>query len=119
MACAGLMRVWIDLANSPHVPLLEPVVRRLEAEGHEAILTARDHAQTLELAGRQWPGVEAIGGTSPPGRVAKGRAIADRARELRRFARRERPDVAFSHGSYAQLLAARIAGVPAVTMMDY
>jgi predicted glycosyltransferase len=27
--------------------------------------------------------------------------------------------VAFSHGSYAQIVAARLAGVPAVTMMDY
>ena len=27
--------------------------------------------------------------------------------------------MAFSHGSYAQILAARAAGVPAVTMMDY
>lgn len=113
------MRVWIDLANSPHVPLLEPVVRRLEREGHEVALSARDHAQTLELARGHWPSIEVVGGKSPPGRVAKGRAIADRARGLQRFARRTRPDVAFSHGSYAQLMAARAARVPAVTMMDY
>ena len=31
----------------------------------------------------------------------------------------KRPDVAFSQGSYAQLFAAQLAGIPSVTMMDY
>jgi predicted glycosyltransferase len=113
------VRVWIDLANSPHVPLLEPVVRRLREEGHAVLLTAREHAQTVELARRRWDDVLVVGGQSPAGRVAKAAVIARRAGALRRFARSERPDVAFSHGSYAQIAAARTAGVPAVTMMDY
>ena len=113
------MRVWIDLANSPHVPLLAPVAQRLEQQGHEVVLSARDHAQTVELARRIWPDVEVVGGASPPGRAAKAASIAQRARTLGGLARRKRPDVAFSHGSYAQLAAARMAGVPSVTMMDY
>lgn len=113
------LRVWIDLANSPHVPLLEPVVRRLQGDGHDVLLTARDHAQTLELARVHWPNVRVVGGQSPAGRLAKGLSIAGRAEALRRLARRERPDVAFSHGSYAQLLAARAGAIPGVTMMDY
>ena len=113
------MRVWIDLANSPHVPLLEPVVRRLESEEHEVVLTARDHSQTVELARSRWPEVLVVGGQSPPGVVSKGLAIAQRANQLRAFARRMSPDVAFSHGSYAQIVAARAARVPSVTMMDY
>jgi predicted glycosyltransferase len=113
------MRVWVDLANSPHVPLLEPVVARLRADGHVVLLTARDHAQTVELARRRWTDVLVLGGQSPSGRAAKARVLAGRAAALRRFARRLKPDVAFSHGSYAQIVAARLAGVPAVTMMDY
>jgi predicted glycosyltransferase len=112
-------RVWIDLANSPHVPLLRPVVEALEEQGDEVILTVRDHAQTVPLAQTLWPRVRVIGGASPGGRVSKARKIAQRANALRRLARTERPEVAFSHGSYAQLVAARLAGVPAVTMMDY
>jgi predicted glycosyltransferase len=113
------IRVWVDLANSPHVPLLEPIVARLEAERSEVILTARDHAQTIELARRLWSGVIVVGGASPASRGAKALAIARRANALRRLARRERPDVAFSHGSYAQIVAARAARVPVVTMMDF
>ncbi|MFY9579703.1 MAG: DUF354 domain-containing protein [Gaiellaceae bacterium] len=113
------MRVWIDLANSPHVPLLAPVVERLEADGDSVLLTARDNAQTVELARRRWPEVQVIGGRSPAGKAAKGAAIARRTISLVRAARRWRADVAFSHGSYAQISAARLVGVPSVTMMDY
>ena len=113
------MRVWLDVANSPHVPLFEPVVERLRRDGHHLCLTARDHAQTVALAHRNWPETVVVGGRSPPGRAAKGFGIARRAAALRRFAARVRPDVALSHGSYAQVVAARTAGIPAVTMMDY
>jgi uncharacterized protein len=113
------VRVWIDLANSPHVPLLAPVVERLEADGDSVLLTARDHAQTVELAQRRWHDVQVVGGRSPAGKAAKGSAIVRRAVALTRTAGRWRADVAFSHGSYAQILAARLVGVPAVTMMDY
>jgi uncharacterized protein len=113
------VRIWIDLANSPHVALLAPVVSALERRGDEVLLTARDHAQTVELARRHWPGLRVVGGASPPGRLQKLASIGARAAALRRLARAERPDVAFSHGSYAQIAAARAARVPAVTMMDY
>jgi predicted glycosyltransferase len=83
------------------------------------LVTARAHAQTVELARRRWPDILVIGDQSPRRPGAKALKIAHRAEELWRLARRTRPDVAFSHGSYAQLLAARAAGVPAVTMMDY
>lgn len=113
------MRVWIDLANSPHVPLLGPITRRLDADGHDVLLTARDHAQTVELARKQWSDVVVVGEESPPGLVAKASSIANRARALHEIARKWRPDVAFSHASYAQVVAARTSRTPAVTMMDY
>lgn len=113
------MRVWVDLANSPHVAICDPIVRRLEDEGARVFVTARDHAQTLELARERWPNVEAVGGESPAGLARKGASILSRARTLALFAHDYRPDVAFAHGSYAQVVGARLVGVPAVTMMDY
>lgn len=113
------MRIWIDFANSPHPLLFAPIVRELEALGDEVLLTTRDHAQTLELAREQWPDIEVIGGRSPGSRVAKARTLAARIGELSRWAHRTRPDVALSHNSYAQIVAARLAGIRAVTAMDY
>jgi predicted glycosyltransferase len=113
------VKIWVDVANSPHVPLFVPVVRRLRDAGHDVVLTARDHAQTLPLATDAWDGVRVIGGQSAAGRARKAAGIGLRALELRRFARRAKPDVALSHGSYAQIAGAYAARVPAVTMMDY
>jgi predicted glycosyltransferase len=42
-----------------------------------------------------------------------------RVRELRDWAAEQRPVVALSHNSYAQIVAARLLRLPAVTAMDY
>ena len=55
------MRVWVDLTNSPHVLVLAPVIRRLQAAGHEVDVTARDFAQTLGLCDRLGVAHTAIG----------------------------------------------------------
>jgi uncharacterized protein len=82
-------------------------------------LTVRDHAQTLELAQAAWGDVTVVGGPSSSRLAHKAVGIVHRARKLSSFVRAARPDIALSHGSYAQVLAARVAHVPAVTMMDY
>ena len=112
-------RVWIDLANSPHPLLFAPIAAELERDGAEVGITYRDHAQTAELTLERWPAAVRIGEPSPPGKLAKARAIGRRVAGLRRWARTFRPDVALSHNSYAQILAARSLGVAAVTAMDY
>jgi uncharacterized protein len=113
------VKVWIDCANSPHPLLFAPVARRLETEGHEVLVTARDNAQTMELACERWPRVEAIGGPSPRARAAKLQTIGRRVTELRRWAAATRPHVALSHNSYAQIVAARSLRIPSVTAMDF
>jgi predicted glycosyltransferase len=113
------MRVWIDLSNSPHPLLFAPVARRLGELGHTVLVTARDNAQTVELARARWPDVSVIGGPSPKGRAAKARQMADRVASLTRWAAGALPDVALSHNSYGQIVAAKRCGIPAVTAMDF
>jgi predicted glycosyltransferase len=113
------MKVWIDLSNSPHPLLFTPIRVAFEEEGHMVFMTARDNAQTLELARQRWPDVRSIGTESPHGRTAKARALGSRAYHLYRWAKVVQPDVALSHNSYAQIVASRVAGIPVVTAMDY
>jgi uncharacterized protein len=114
------VKIWIDCSNSPHPLLFAPVARALEERGHDVVVTLRDHAQTVELGRQRWPDATLVDGR----RVATARAataveLATRAEALRGWARRAHPDIALSHNSYAQLAAARLAGVSAVTAMDY
>ena len=113
------MRVWLDFSNSPHPLLFAPVARRLEERGHTVLVTARDNAQTVELTRERWPDAALIGGPSPKGRRAKARTMVQRVLELRRWARAADPDVALSHNSYGQIVAARQLGIPVVTAMDF
>ena len=113
------LRIWIDLANSPHVRLFAAIAPYLEADGHVVRFTARDHAQTVPLAEALQLEVEVIGGSSPAGKISKINATTRRAERLSAWTRSWRPDLALSHGSYAQLVAAFRGRIRRVTMMDY
>ncbi len=113
------MRIWIDLANSPHVPVFAPVVRELEERGHQVVLTARDFAQTLDLARLAGLDVVPVGRHGGRSSLGKAQAIAGRAWKLRDAVQGPRPDLAVSHNSYAHGVAARSMGIPYFTLMDY
>jgi predicted glycosyltransferase len=112
-------RVWVDLTNSPHVLVLAPIIRRLRAAGHDVRVTARDFAQTLELAQRHGLDAVELGQHGGAGRLGRARALASRSFEAYRFARRRSFDVAVGHGSNDLPIAARALRIPAVDMFDY
>ena len=114
-----MARIWIDLANSPHVPLFRALVPELRAHGHEVVLTAREFAQTVELAESAGLKPHVLGGHG--GRKLSGKAgnLFGRAWALRRWARGREVALAVSHNSYAQIVAARALGIQSVTLMDY
>lgn len=113
------MRLWIDLANSPHVPFFRVLVDDFVARGHEVETTARAFAQTVELARDAGMSPTVIGGHG--GRELSGKAgnLIGRAFALMRWARRRGFDLAVSHNSYSQIVAARALGLKTVTLMDY
>jgi predicted glycosyltransferase len=113
------LRIWIDLANSPHALLFAPLARRLEANGHRVLVTVRDHAQTADLARMYWPTVTIVGSESPARPTAKAATVALRVRDLAHWARHRDLDVAVSHNSYAQVIAARLLGIRVVTAADF
>lgn len=113
------MRVWIDLANSPHVPFFAPILDRLRLRGHTVVLTAREFAQTLPLARARGWSVQTIGGHGGTNLARKALNISGRAMALRRFGALARADVAVSHNSYAHGLASKLLGLPYATIMDY
>jgi predicted glycosyltransferase len=113
------LKVWVDLTNSPHVLVLAPVIRRLQAHGHEVEVTARDFAQTLQLCDRLGIGYYAIGHHRGASLADKARGLVDRSWQLTRFARKRHFDVAFGHGSNDVTVASRLLGIPCSTMFDY
>ncbi len=113
------MRVWVDLTNSPHVLVMRPIIRALEARGAEVLVTARDFAQTLPLAERHGLDVEPIGRHRGGRLAAKGLGLVSRSTALVRWAARRRIDVALGHGSNDVTVAAALLRIPSATAFDY
>jgi predicted glycosyltransferase len=113
------MRLWIDLANSPHVPFFRALTNRFQSMGHEVEITAREFAETVPLARAAGMLPETIGRHG--GRELSGKAgsLLTRAVALSRWARTRKFDRALSHNSYSQILAARLLRLSSVTLMDY
>jgi predicted glycosyltransferase len=113
------MRIWIDLANSPHVPFFRALIPEFVARGHQVEITARDFAQTVELAMNAGLTPHVIGGHGGGSITGKAGNLIGRAGALRKWARDRGFDLALSHNSYAQIAAAAALRVKAVTLMDY
>jgi predicted glycosyltransferase len=112
-------RIWIDLANSPHVPFFRALIPEFERRGVEVEITAREFAQTVELAlaaGLRPVVIGAHGGRALAGKAGN---LIGRAAALRKWARGQVFELAVSHNSYAHILAARALGIKSVTLMDY
>ena len=73
------MRVWVDMSAPAHVLVLRPIIERLEAEGHEVEVTARDYAQTLALLQLHGMPHTAIGQHGGASRLRKAYRLAGRS----------------------------------------
>ncbi|MEO7118045.1 MAG: DUF354 domain-containing protein, partial [Candidatus Limnocylindrales bacterium] len=112
-------RVWIDLTNSPHVLFFRPIIKRLEAAGVEAVVTARDYAQTLpllEMYGIPHTVVGRHGGAKVSGKMV---GFARRSVALARFARGRRLTQAVSHGSNDLAVASSLQRIHNTVLHDF
>ncbi len=113
------MRIWIDLANSPHVPFFRPLANEFTRRGYDLVVTARQFAETVPLAQAAGFAPEVIGGHGGGKLSGKAGNLVRRGLELARWARGKQIDLAVSHNSYSQILAARALSLRSVTLMDY
>jgi len=112
-------RIWIDIDNSPHVPFFLPIMEELRKEGFEVDLTARDMYQVRELLQFFRLPCKVIGGHYGKAKGLKILGTCLRVAQLIPTAVKQRPDLALSHGSRAQILACKALGIPTVMMHDY
>jgi uncharacterized protein len=113
------MRLWIDLANSPHVPFFRALTKKFAEAGHEIETTAREFAETVPLANAAGFTPHVVGAHGGRQVSAKAGNLMGRAWALAGWARKRHFDLAISHNSYSQILTARALGIRSVTLMDY
>jgi uncharacterized protein len=112
-------KIWIDLDNTPHIPFFHPIIQELQARGFCVVLTARDCYQVRGLADLFQFDCNVIGRHYGKNRYMKILGVLMRSCQLWQFARKQKPDIALSHGSRAQIIAASLSGVPIFVAIDY
>ncbi|HWD92927.1 MAG TPA: DUF354 domain-containing protein [Verrucomicrobiae bacterium] len=112
-------KVWIDLDNTPHVPFFEPIMREFRARGYDVFCTARDAFQVCDLARQRGLAFQQVGRHSGKNRIRKALGLFYRALQLLPLAFREKPVLAVSHGSRAQIIACKLLNIPTVLIEDY
>jgi predicted glycosyltransferase len=113
------IKIWIDLDNSPHVPLFLPIIEELERRDFRICLTARDSYQVCELLDLHGLSCKVVGRHHGKKWILKVVGTVFRAAQLVPLALSERPDLVVSHGSRAQTIVASLFGIPRVLMFDY
>lgn len=113
------MRIWIDLANAPHVNFFLPIIKILFSKKHELLITLRDFNQTIELAEKYGIKGSIIGKHGGRSRLVKLLNLINRSIHLAKFTRRKGIDLAVSHNSYTHIIAGRLVRSRVVTLMDY
>ena len=119
MADPGKKTIWIDLGNSPHVPFFVALADEFVTRGHKIYWTARDYAQTVELAKQAGLEVEVFGTHGGKNVFAKGAKFLSRVVDLLKWSRGKKIDLAVSHNSLEPLAVARLAGIDSINLMDY
>ena len=112
------LKIWIDIANSPHVAFMAPFIRRLENSGHELVITARELGNTIELLHKhriRFTQVDGHGGKHAAGKVL---SFISRCHRLRRHIRPLHVDLAFTQSSFYVPLVAASLSIPSLYTND-
>ena len=114
-----LFTIWIDFSNSPHILFFYPLIKKFKQDKISFLITIREFAQTKELSELFNLKHNKIGKHGGKIIIIKIFNILNRAYKLRHWARGKKIDLALSHSSYAQIIAAKSLKIPVITLMDY
>jgi uncharacterized protein len=112
------MKIWFDLSNSPHINLFAGLIRELEREGHQVVITCRPLANTVDLLDLHRFRYTVVGEHYGASFLKKLFGYPIRCWQLWRHLRPQRIDAAISQSSFHSPLVAWLLGVRSIYMND-
>lgn len=112
------MRIWIDISNSPHVNMFYSLIKELESEGHQIIITSRPLANTIALLDQKGLQHTTIGEHYGKDFLKKVFGFPIRILQLKKFLKDKNIDVAVSQSSFHSPVVARLMGIPSIYTND-
>jgi uncharacterized protein len=112
------MRIWFDISNSPHVNMFYGLIKELEKDGHEIVITSRPLANTIALLDQKGLKHTTVGEHYGKDFFKKVFGYPIRVMQLRKFLKDKNIDVAISQSSFHSPVVARLIGVPSIYTND-
>jgi predicted glycosyltransferase len=106
--------IWII-----HIPFFQPILEEFKSRGFSTVMSARNCYQVCGLVDLFNFDCSIVGKHHGKNKLFKTLGMIMRSCQLVQYARKNKPDIALSHGSRAQLIAAKVLGIPVVITMDY
>ena len=111
------MKIWFDLTNTPHILFFRPIIERLKAR-HEIVITARKHAQTLDMLDFFHFKYVVIGKHAGKSLIKKAFNTISRIFLLRKFIKKEEPDLGICHQSPYLIQTCFLTGIKSIYIFD-
>jgi hypothetical protein len=112
------MKIWYDACTGKHVRYGVAIAKRLREIGHEAILTTREHPDTIPLANFLGEKFIVVGRYNPKSLLSRLREGIRRQLFFCKIFGKAVPDVAVSHCSVDQIRVAFGLGIPTIATVD-
>ncbi|MEM3050653.1 MAG: DUF354 domain-containing protein [Candidatus Bathyarchaeia archaeon] len=112
------MQIWYDACTGKHMRYGVAIAKRLRDQGHEVILTTRQHPDTLQVASFLNEKPIVIGKYNPRSLESRLKAGLHRQLLFCKFFGKNPPDVAISHSSVDQIRVAFGLGIPIIATID-
>lgn len=112
------MKVWIDVANSPQVALVLPLIKELEGKNYKVLVTSRPHANTEQLLEQSNINFYSIGGHYGSSKLAKIFGLFRRSYSLYKFLKNQKVSCAFSQSSFYSPLVSFFLGINSIYTND-
>lgn len=112
------MKIWFDISNSPHVNMFYDLIKELEKEGHQIVITSRPLANTIDLLNKKNLKHSTIGKHYGKNIIKKYIGFPIRIYQLYDHLKMIKPDISISQSSFHSPIVSFFLGIPCIYTND-